>query len=240
MPLIHKKEIDILSSIPDFSLWEEAFKWMQKGRQEISRITHEWAIDAEFVPLEWSQIQQTLKSPFGHYFSEHWRKFVLAAFFADLASYEKPVDQVTFDRLLFVMHAFPEGFRVWWVKLERAWWPIGYSGWYPMFETMFEIMKKTPEKLRSRMVIPNPLMLGTKKNLYLFNFSVIAPFKKTELSRALIKNYCVDICERNPDGMACITVSEDGIRIAERLGLSCSGHFQLDGCQEKVYINASC
>lgn len=236
--MIDKEINEILNLIPDFSMWNEALEWMEKGRSEISKISHDWALEAEFVSLEWDQIKENQHTPFGLYSSFNWRRCVLATFFADLASYPIPVDQVTFDRLLYVMHQFPEGFRTWWVKLDSgSWWPVGYTGWYPMFETLYEIMKKHPEKLRNRICIPNALRLGSKKNLYLFNYSVIAPFKRTPLSRELIKTYVVDICGEHPDGMACITLSSDGIRIAERLGLSYSGEFILDGSIEKVYIS---
>lgn len=224
---------DLLEGLPDFTSWDEAQGWI-KDMQELPL---DGISNAQFALLEWSDIQEEPKSSFGLYASTNWRKFVLATFAADLVSYPEPVDQVNFDRLLFVMHAFPQGFRTWWIKLaNQPWRPVGYTGWYPMLDTMFETFQNSPEKLKNRMVVPNNTIDGDGPILYLFNFSCAAELKKTALSKALMARCAEDIAKQNPKGLACITVSDDGIRIAKRFGMACSGHLTIDNTPEGVFV----
>lgn len=229
----HVAAADLLEGVPDFTSWDEAEEWI-KDMQE-------WPLDgfnnAQFATLEWSDIQEEPESSFGLYSSANWRKFVLATFAADLASYQEPVDQVTFDRLLFVMNAFPQGFRTWWVKTSsQPWRPVGYTGWYPMLDTMFETFQNSPEKLKNRMVVPNSAASVDGPLLYLFNFSVATPLKKSALTKALMTMCAEDIAKQNPKGLACITVSDEGIRIAKRFGMTCSGHLTIDNTTEGVFV----
>lgn len=175
--------MQLLDFVPDFSSWNEAASWIKKG-QSISFTKCE-----NIASLEWKECQEKGKVPFGLYSSKVWRKFALAIFLADLVSYPTPSDQVNFDRLLFLMHAFPEGFRVWWIEQEGIWWPVGYSGWYPMLETTFKLFEKESEKIKNRMVVPN-LSTDQQKPLYLFNFSVIPSLKKKHSFAAVNEKIC--------------------------------------------------
>lgn len=237
-PISNKFDLSILDSVPDFTDWDQALVWMDEGLKQVGTLAEMGSFLEEIVSLEWSQIAQSAQVPFGLYSSLLWRKFVLAAFFADYASYSQSVDRVSFERLLFVMHTFPEGFRVWWTKLsDGKWWPVGYSGWYPMLGTAFEIFDKTPHKLSDRMVVPCAAERGGVY-LYLFNYSVAPQFKGCNLSKMLIKRYVQDIKEQKAAGLACVTVSEDGVRIAKRFGMSHVGDLVVDGCVEGVYTVA--
>jgi hypothetical protein len=222
----------IFDNIPDFTDWVKSLEWMEEGQKLIASMPRKEFLEDETFSLEWSEIRENARAPFGYYPCIQWRKFVLAVFFADYVSYAKDVDRVGFERLLFVMHAFPEGFRVWWTKLlDGQWWPVGYTGWYPMLETAFELFEKSPHKLNDRMVVP-----AEGRYLYLFNFSVPLQFKKSELSKKLIKSYVEDINKQKAIGLACVTVSEDGVRIANGFGMSHAGDLIVDGCSEGVYI----
>ena len=212
--------MQLLDFIPDFSSWDEAGDWIKKGQNLVVQKND------KIASLEWNECQEKGSTSFGLYSSKAWRKFALATFLADLVSYPTPGDQVNFDRLLFVMHAFPEGFRVWWTEQEGVWWPVGYTGWYPMLETSFKIFEKEPEKIKNRMVVPNPSS-DPQKPLYLFNFSVIPSLKKSPLSHELMKRFVEDINAQNPSGLTCITVSPEGQHIARRFGMSITG--QMDG-----------
>jgi hypothetical protein len=231
-----KAHKDLLKSIPDFFSWADAASWINLCRQRLDNLTSKDISEPECLSLEWKNIEDEKDPHFGLYPSEKWRKFVLAAFAADLLSFDKPVDQVNFERLLFVMHAFPEGFRVWWIKCADIWLPVGYTGWYPMLETMYVLMETKPDQLKDRMVVPHPSSISHHPYLYLFNFSVAAICKKTKLSNALMKRYIQEITEQHAKGFSCITVSEDGIRVANRLGMACSGHLDLDGSLEGIYL----
>lgn len=231
-----QKSIDLLKGIPDFVSWNKALVWLQDSQEKVQNwhVREDEAI--EVASLDWSQIALEPRHPFGLYSFKKWRQFVLATFLADLASYKQSIDQVNFERLLFVMHQFPQGFRTWWVKAQNdIWLPVGYTGWYPMLETMFDLFDTHPEKLIDRTVIPAKIMQNEKNYLYLFNFSTIPQLKKSQLSKALMKAFIDDITAQKADGIACITVSEDGIRIANRLDMICTGSLVIDGCSENVY-----
>ena len=134
------------------------------------------------------------------------------------------------------MHAFPQGFRIWWIQLPSgAWWPVGYTGWYPMLENVFDVFDKNPERLKNRMVVPNPSSVGQKPYLYLFNYSAAPSMKKSALTKELMKKYVQDIEAQNASGIACITVSEDGVGVAKRFGMKLTGYLNLDGVQEGIY-----
>lgn len=233
----NKVHEELLKNVPDLTSWEDALLWIREGQHVAQQFTSRLVTEAEIASLEWSEIEQKREFPFGLYSSEKWRKFVLASFLADLVSYSNQIDQVNFDRLLFVMHAFPQGFRTWWIKLpNNSWCPAGYTAWYPMLETMYELFEKNPEKLKDRMIVPCTYSKDRRPYLYLFNYSVAPALKKSRLTKALMKRYVQDVSSQNAGGIACITVSEDGVRIAERFGMSCSGFLDLDGSPEGVYL----
>ena len=82
------------------------------------------------------------------------------------------------------------------------------------------------------MVVPHAD--GTK--LYLFNFSVAAHLKKTALTKSLMTMLAADLAKQKPQGLACITVSPDGVRIAQRLGMTCRGSLTIDNASEGVFV----
>jgi len=224
-----KVDEKLLNSVPDFFNDQDTGNWIQRLKQLKLPLNIE---ESNILSMEWSDLQEKKDPLLGHYASEKWRKFVLATFMADLLSYNTPVDQVNFERLLFVMHAFPQGFRTWWIQLANdSWIPVGYTGWYPMLETTFELFERNPEKLKDRMVVPQL----SSHYLYLFNFSVVPTLKKTPFSRLLMKGFLKDINEQQAQGLACITVSEDGVRVANSLEMSCKGHLTIDGIAEDVF-----
>lgn len=235
--VVNKEDNKLLNYVPDFLDWDDAKRWINKGRKLIQQCSEKEILEGEVFSLDWSQIEQKREFPFGLYQSKHWRKFVLATFFADIVSYIQRIDQVSFERLLFVMHAFPQGFRTWWIKLSNgSCWPVGYTGLYPMLETTFDLFKQNPEKLKDRMVVPNTHINGTNPYLYLFNFSVAPELKFSYLTKTLMKRLVEDIQAQNPAGLACITVSEDGIRIAKRFDMLYKGDLVIDGFPEGVYV----
>jgi len=224
---------ELLKAVPDFTSWQEAAIWLQQGQLAAKQWTSDVLVDAQITSL---QINERTEFPFGLYASEKWRKFVLATFLADLICYSNPVDQVSFERLIFVMHSFSQGFRTWWIKLpNQNWWPVGYTGWYPMLETAFETFKNNPEKLTSRMVVPTQLN-KEKPLLYLFNCSVAPQLKQKILTKPLMSAFAQDISKQNPKALACITVSDDGSRVAKRFGMTCRGYLTIDGCAEGVFV----
>jgi hypothetical protein len=229
---------NLLNSIPDWNDWEKVSQWVENGQRNATQLSKESLHPNSIFSLEWNDLREEKEWPFGYYCSSNWRKFTLAAFLADVISYAALIDQVNFERLVFLMHCFPQGFRVWWIKSQdgNSWWPVGYTGWYPMLETAFDTFEKTPENLRDRMVVPDPSSQGKRPFLYLYNFSVVPALKKSTLSKALMEKYSHDIYAQKVQGLASISVSEDGVRMANRFGLKCSGYLKLENTTEDVFV----
>jgi hypothetical protein len=224
----------LLALVPDGASWTDAQAWLDEGLRELA------ACASGAAAAEGFRVTTTPEEPsagsFGRYGNPLWRRAVLATFFADLASYRVPVDQVSFDRLAFVMHAFPRGFRTYWVRPTGSrWWPVGYAGWYPMLPSAFRQFQRHPEELENRMVVPAIVDAAIAPFVYVFNYSVAPPFKGTALSKALVKSLAADLADAKPRGLACIAVSPDGCRIAERFGMRRTGTFTLDGSSELVF-----
>jgi len=225
-----------LNLVPDFTDWNAAKEWIEKGRKA-TRDLSPWSFsENDFLSLEWKDIDVVKEIPFGFYPAQNWRKFVLATFLADLVCYPIPVDQVNFERILFIMHAFPKGFRVWWMKVaDSTWWPVGYTGWYPMFDFMFNIFEKNSEVLKDRMVVPDYFAKKSQPFLYLFNYSIVSSLRKTQFSKKLMTAYAQDIHNQDPQGLTCITVSDDGKRVASRFGMTCTGYLKIEDSVEDIF-----
>jgi hypothetical protein len=157
---------------------------------------------------------------FDYIINSDWRAFVLSVYYADVLSYTKKEDQVDFPRLLYIVNSFPEGFTVWWALMNNDAYPVGYTGWYYVEENVFtRIAKMRHDKtieISNRFFLPAK---GKTPYIYLFNYSIAPPFTHSAYSRALIKNYADEVSGLQYDGLFCATVSDDGVRVAERFNM---------------------
>lgn len=178
----------------------------------------------------------SVASALGWHADPAWRRFALGLFAADLACYATPGDQVTFDRLSYVVSRFPQGFRLWWrAAADGAWLPVGYTGWYPVTESTFSRLEAGDPTLADRL-IPPERELGERPFIYVFNYSVEAPSRRSALSRSLMQGLASDLAAANPAGLSAITVSPDGIRNAERLGMARRARLDLPGLVEWIFV----
>jgi hypothetical protein len=223
--------VDLEAAVPDGSNWTDAASWVQEGLQRIASLPRSCAGEGMFE----SRVAPAAGGgTLGLYEEPAWRRAVLATFLADHACYPSPAEQVDFARLAYVMHAFPAGFRTYWARdADGRAWPMGYAGWYPMPAATFELLANRPGELCGRRVMPEPLRPEARPWIYVFNYSVVPALRGTALSRTLIKTLAADLASVRPLGLAAITVSEDGRRIAERFGMQRRG--VLRGCEEQVY-----
>ena len=252
----------ILDSIPDFSDWKKAEHWLAQGlSQNFTQYGGASKAGASVEWLEWRDIAGECSasegsseargdsralgnggnSPnglFGFYSFIQWRKFVLACFLADLISYPAAPevnDQVDFPRLAFIMNACPERFRIGFLKLKDGhYWPFGYTATYPISESQFRLLEKTPDQLKDRFIPPEAGGRSTHPFLFLFNYSVAPVFRSSPYSRAIMERFVHDLDTIQYQGLACITVSEDGARVARRFGMTCSGH--VGELHERVFV----
>ncbi len=225
---------DILSSIPDFEDPVAAKEWFDETSKHLRAF--QWSIEAEerFISMDVHEMAAPRESPFGYYASPPWRRLTLAVLSCDWACYPAPVDQVTFERLVYAMHVFPLGFRVWWTRDQAGrWLPVGYSGWHPISELTFEILEQRGHALRDRAILPQAQLDHGGGFAYLFNVSIISPLRRTRCARQLIQRLGEDLGDRTLRGLAAVTVSPDGIRVVTRFGLEPRG--TVNGSDERIY-----
>lgn len=162
-------------------------------------------------------------------------RFTLACLAADWASYTKPEDKADFPRLAKLIKAFPSGFRVYFSKLASGeHLPVGYTGWYPIAQDVFDTLEQNPSNITHRGFMQAVPMAETNY-IYLFNYSLAPHLIGTKQSADLVKDFAASLSDVSKSGMAAVTVSPHGARIAEKFGMRLSGQMSHDGDIENVY-----
>ena len=88
---------------------------------------------------------------FAHFTNRTWRKFLLSVYYADILSYPEQADQVDFPRLCYILSYAPQGFTVWWAEFANGRkFPVGYTGWYYVAETVFQQVAALQERADRR------------------------------------------------------------------------------------------
>ena len=174
--------------------------------------------------------------PIGRDGDARWRGLVGATFAADLACYGDPSDQVSFDRLVDAMRAFPSGFRLWGARIAgagSAWVPLGYSGVIPIAEALFARIEAGSVSLAGPAITALPAVEVGGSFLYLFNYSVVPRLRGTRMAARVVKALAEDVARLPHRGLAALTVSRDGERVAERFGMAARG--RVEGAHEAVF-----
>lgn len=229
--------LELLNTIPDVCDGAQLERWLH------DRLTAAHAISAtdsghaeQLVQIDGAAIAALCPpSQFGRYASAPFRRFAAALFCADLACYKTAADRVNFERLLFVLQTFCTGFRLFALRdAAGALLPIGYTGVYPVDEATFDKLEQADPELGNRLIAPLATTLINQHFLYLFNYSIAAPLRKTECSRRLLRALADDLHIATPRGLSTITVSADGVRVAQRLGMQQTGTLHFEGLAERV------
>lgn len=174
--------------------------------------------------------------PIGRYGDARWRGLVGATFVADLACYAEPSDQVSFDKLVDAMRAFPSGFRLWGARIAgagSAWVPLGYTGVHPIAEATFARFEEGAVSLAGPAITSLPAVEDGGSFLYLFNYSVVKQLRGTAMAARLMKALADDVARTPHRGLAALTVSRDGERVAERFGMTARA--RAEGAHEAVF-----
>ena len=227
-----------LYALPDWSDWTALSNWLANRldalRGETARdLAHQ--ADSVFCIAGEDVAASCASSPFGRYAASAWRSFASAIFCADLGCYDTAADQVNFERLLFVLHAYCEGFRLWALNdAHGGLLPVGYSSFYPIAEATFAQLERADPSLANRLIAPVATQPGERPFVYLFNYSIVAPLRRTTASRRLIHGMLSDLQRHAPRGLATITVSADGVRVASRCGMKQTGRVDFAGLSEAV------
>ena len=226
----------ILEGIPDLADLPGAAAWFAAGLSALRALPPSPEVEASFRPMPVAGALGEAGPPFHRYGDLAFRKLVLATLLADHACYPVPADQVRLDRLLNVMHGFPAGFRLWWAALPgMGWLPVGYTGWFPIAGVTFEILETRAGELQDRSLPVLPSVDPRGSFVYLFNYSLVGALQRTVCSRRLLGALADDIAALPLAGLAAITVSEGGIRVAERFGMRRSGEIVVEGAPDHVY-----
>lgn len=225
---------EILDMVPDLGRWDEYARWFDdlERRTEHRYLT---ASHEHLVSVSGSDLGLPTE-PTGRFGSERFRRFLGAVLAADWLTYEAPDDRANVLRLAFVLDRFPEGFRTWFSKENAGWTPIGYSGWYPIDSATYERLRTNAPPWRDRAIVP---MTSLSKGdfLYLFNYSILPAFRKGIGSRRLIQCLASEVGMVGSRGMAAITVSDDGARVARRFGLSHRHEIQVGFSLEQIWVS---
>src|SRR5262245_65153468 len=232
-------EVDeIMASVPDLGNWEPARLWVADRLDLLRRTAFDPALRTTFAALE-APPPASFDAALGPYGSPKWRRFALAAFLADWACYEKPAHRVGFTQLMYVTSVFPAGFRVWMCRWpDGSWVPVGYTGWYPLAEPVYLTLAKSPASANYRgAAVPLRTLAARGNYLFLFNYSIVAPLKTSPESRMMMKSFAEQLATIDTAGMAAVTVSEDGSRVARRFGLQYAGDMVAGGNVGRVFTS---
>ena len=167
---------------------------------------------------------------------ESLRRFANAAILADWACYVANEDRADIPRLQAVIAAYPAGFRVWFCRVAGMYLPAGYTGWYPISATAFAKAHDAPGQLTSRGELW-PVELDRQEGAYiwLFNYSIVSPLRRTALSRRLLETYATDLAAIKIKGLAAAVLSEESKRVVARFGMARRGSMTHLGADEDVY-----
>ena len=193
------------------------------------------ATAATFTAIEGERESEARLGPLGRCGDARFRALVGATFVADLACYLEPGDQVSFDRLLDAMRAFPRGFRLWGARPFGAGWiPLGYTGVIPIAAATFERFERGEASLAGPAIAALPAVEPGGSFLYLFNYSVVPSLRGTAMAARVVKALAEDVRRTPHRGLAALTVSRDGERVAERFGMEARGR---GGVHETVFTS---
>lgn len=175
------------------------------------------------------------------------RTFAQALLVADWACYRPPLftaaARVEPERLRQVVAAFSSGFRLLMAPdlKGEGWIPVGYTGWHPVEQAVFERLLTAPETLQGRGAIrPVPVgPEGAPRLAYLFNISLVESLQGKGLGRVLLaeleRDWDAFWDKGTPRGLALVAVGAEPEKLAGRWGLSKRDPLIHDGESEPVY-----
>lgn len=225
--------LDAIQKIPDLTPWDKIGPWVSNTIKQVANAdfsSNNFKISAVTLPV-------TPNNMLGAYESADWRRFALGVFAADLACYTNPADQADFPRMLNVVATFPQGFRLYMAEMANGQQlPIGYTGWYPISENIFDVLYNNPQQLTNRsMMAPLKNFEPNQSKVYLFNYSVAEALIGSPTSAKIVKDFAQSFESFPNSGMAAVTVSDHGKRVAEKFGMFYRGDMTHDGEAEGVY-----
>lgn len=223
----------LLHQVEDAGAWDAWARWYDALERRARGLT-ESAAEIPLVSLDGAAL--ALDPIAGERFrDERFRRFLGAVLAADWLTYASPDERVAFGQLCFTLDRFPSGFRVWFARVEGALMPVGYSAWHPIDVATWRRFETHDPPWRDRALV-SLTRAQEGDYLYLFNYSVLAPWRRGEGSRALLRGLAQDVAKVSPRGLVAITVSGDGARVAGRFGLAPRGEITVGESREEIWM----
>lgn len=213
-----KGAVNRKDELAPFSDWDALSARLARVVERAREVEPTRVIEASFEAIE--DAEESAPGPLGRYADARFRGLVGATFAADLACYAAPVDQVKFDRLVDAMRTFPRGFRLWGAEVAGSGWlPLGYTGVIPIAAETFERFERGEASLAGPATRALSAVEPGGSFLYLFNFSVVPGLRGSRMAARVVKALADDVRRTPHLGLAALTVSRDGERVAERFGM---------------------
>lgn len=225
--------MDLLDMLPDPLALATPARWINETVAAIAQATPERDGSTPFVAVGVPPVDRG--HPLGAWADARWRRAVFALLVADWTCYETDDDRANFERLAYFVTRFPAGFRLWLSPLRGTFVPVGYTGWYAINTGMFEQLASGAPYLADRAIVPL-CSVDPDPLIYLFNYSIAAPYRRSEYSRRMLTAYWSDVNSHTPSGLAAVTVSEDGGRVARRAKMEPVATLPAGDLTEDVYI----
>lgn len=158
-----------------------------------------------------------------------FRRALLAVLAADWAVYADPFDRVDLARLALTMARYPRGFRVaFWTPEGGRPVPVGYTAHHPIDAATLARFRACDPTLLDRTFVPLPAPVSDGAT-YLFSYGLAPAFRRAPFARALLRELQASFERDEPRALAALCVSDAGVRVAARWGLTSLGAIEGPG-----------
>lgn len=153
---------------------------------------------------------------------------------ADHRCYPRLVDRLSRERAELLLAAAELRVRLWFDEQGQ---PCGYTAIHTIAATTLALLEQPPATATDRGFVVPAAAGEAPAGVYLFNYSIAVELRRSAASRALIAGLADDLAAmavRLP--VAALCVSDEGIRVAERLGLRAHTRIEVGGDLETVML----
>ena len=153
---------------------------------------------------------------------------------ADHRCYPRAVDQLSRERAELLLNAADLRLRLWFDATGE---PCGYTAIHTIAAPVLRLLQQPPLSAPDRGFVV-PATAGEEAvGIYLFNYSVAAELRRSDASRALLAGLAEDLEAMAANlPVAALCVSDEGVRVAARLGLRRQARIVVGGEAETVML----
>lgn len=153
---------------------------------------------------------------------------------ADHRCYLRSVDRLSRERAELLLAATELRVRLWFDEHGE---PCGYTAIHTISATVLTLLEQPPATAPDRSFVLPAKVGEAAAGVYLFNYSIAVELRRAAASRALIAGLADDLAAMGSGlPVAALCVSDEGIRVAERLGLRAHARIEVGGDLETVML----